>query len=780
MIGRALYPLRLRQRLLLVEGVLFAVVLAGVLSTTIWYANGLRGRIDRERLNATVALAGEVDRLLAEGITALQLLASAPPLEAEGAPWPGNWMSTTFTGGLLWVSGDGRVARTDPLAVAFAGADMRPHLDAAARGPAGTLAWGMERPEMPPVMAVAVPRPSTGVAGGGGPRRYVVGLIDLDESSVAKALRSAKLIGETGHADLVDARGVSMLSTERDHALRVADHGEFYVDMFGRAEHRADVAQVAYVEGGVDLQRDHVMGFEFLTSLPWAVTLGGDAAQTYAPIRALWYSVGALTTAFVAVAVVITWLGSNQLVRPIQSLTASARRVAGGELDTPLTTEVGGEIEVLGESIDSMRQSRAAWGRERDRRVQARTEELQQRTTELAASEAVARDATSTLALEQLLESVAATLESRLPIDGVVLYTPGAGARPDILVASPGVPARVAEESRRCFTCAFAQGAGPTLAPWRSLPVDSVCDLAGYRSAAVLPLRAGDQQVGTMCLLRRDAELPSPTSMSAAFLSVLAAEVGMGTGNALLFEDLRLREEHRRELVVKVLSAQEEERRRLARELHDGTGQALTALLLGLDAIELALSGANAGDAAAAVQSRLALVRGLAGGALAELRTMVLALRPSDLDDMGLVPAISRYVSMSAGNSGIDVSFETNLDDERLPPDLEIALFRIVQEALNNVVRHSRASKAAVRIQRSGADVVAEVWDNGVGFAQPNSHDPLAGVGIAGMHERAALVGGVLAIASRPGEGTSVRLTVQPGLSIGGLDAAEQAPRRTR
>ena len=138
---------------------------------------------------------------------------------------------------------------------------------------------------------------------------------------------------------------------------------------------------------------------------------------------------------------------------------------------------------------------------------------------------------------------------------------------------------------------------------------------------------------------------------------------------------------------------------------------------------------------------------------------MVMALRPTALDDLGLIPAIRRYADYMVSPNSIDVTVESTLGERRLPSECEIAVFRIVQEALNNVVRHSGATSASVRVTRNQGTLTVEVEDDGRGLPETHSTDPMSGVGIEGMEERAELLGGQLRIESSPGRGTLVRLT---------------------
>jgi signal transduction histidine kinase len=243
-------------------------------------------------------------------------------------------------------------------------------------------------------------------------------------------------------------------------------------------------------------------------------------------------------------------------------------------------------------------------------------------------------------------------------------------------------------------------------------------------------------------------------------IGVLTARDKVGRDPRFTDEDVRLAEVfaqrasvavHRSRLVARaalqrVVTAQEAERRRLARELHDETGQALTSILLGLRSVEDAR-----GD-----EERLRAVselRELVRSTLQDVRQLAVDLRPTALDDFGLVPALERLTHSFAESTGIRVEFQSTVA-ERLPPEVETALYRIVQESLTNVVKHARASSVSVVISRRRDAVTAVVEDDGVGFDVGSTRG--GGVGLVGMRERMALLGGRLTLETTPAAGTTL------------------------
>jgi two-component system sensor histidine kinase UhpB len=212
---------------------------------------------------------------------------------------------------------------------------------------------------------------------------------------------------------------------------------------------------------------------------------------------------------------------------------------------------------------------------------------------------------------------------------------------------------------------------------------------------------------------------------------------------------VRIEDERRRSGRL-VLRAQEEERRRLARDLHDEVNQALTAILLRLEALSQA--------APPELCSELSELKRLVNQAMSELLQLARQLRPTALDDHGLLPAMASQVKRFEAQTGIKAELTASASSASLQPDEEIAVFRIAQEALANVARHADAREVSVGLRTDGPGVELTVRDDGRGF-EPSR--PVGnGLGLGGMAERARLVGGELTIESRPGEGTELSLRV--------------------
>lgn len=220
--------------------------------------------------------------------------------------------------------------------------------------------------------------------------------------------------------------------------------------------------------------------------------------------------------------------------------------------------------------------------------------------------------------------------------------------------------------------------------------------------------------------------------------------------------ELSARERSRGELLRKVISAQEEERKRVARELHDETSQSLTAVVMSLEAM---LTARAAGD----LRQRLTEIRGIAVSALDEVHRLLHDLRPSVLDDLGLTSAIRWCAERHLEPLGIAVRCEFAGLEDRLPPETETALFRVVQEAITNIAKHAEAETVLIQGAARDGTVAIEIEDDGKGFDPERVTQDRAtgtGLGLTGMRERVELLGGTLTVESTPAQGTRIAFAV--------------------
>ncbi len=215
-------------------------------------------------------------------------------------------------------------------------------------------------------------------------------------------------------------------------------------------------------------------------------------------------------------------------------------------------------------------------------------------------------------------------------------------------------------------------------------------------------------------------------------------------------------EEERNELLRRIVSSQEDERRRIARELHDQMGQHVTALMLWIKAL-----GDSPDEATVERSQGFQRLREIINEIGREAHRIALELRPTALDDLGLHSALLNHVEEWSDRYQIDVDFQSSgLDHRRLEPHVETTIYRIVQEALTNVVKHAKAARVGLVLERGPDHLLAIVEDDGVGFDAESRPAPGRGLGLLGMKERVALVGGTLQVESTPGGGTTLLIRI--------------------
>lgn len=283
--------------------------------------------------------------------------------------------------------------------------------------------------------------------------------------------------------------------------------------------------------------------------------------------------------------------------------------------------------------------------------------------------------------------------------------------------------------------------------------------------AALAPLISLEQTVTEVRNGNVDARAPKPTFTDPRF------EALRETLNAML-DTVASYRGRLRALSSQVITAQEEERKRISRELHDETAQALTSLLVGLRLLQ---SARNLEEVRVAAGE----LRELTARTLEEVRKLAVELRPTTLDHLGLVAALEWYSREYAERLDAVVDFKSEGLAERLTPEVELVIYRVVQEALTNIARHAHATKVAIRLVFEEAAVEAMVEDNGQGFdlAEATSSRE-RGLGLFGMRERVELVGGTFNITTKPGAGTRIRIGVPVTTWGGELTAAREPPGR--
>ena len=413
------------------------------------------------------------------------------------------------------------------------------------------------------------------------------------------------------------------------------------------------------------------------------------------------------------------------------------RSVAYGNLY--ITEKGGGDFTDEDEELVNLLAAQAAVAVENARLYESATTWSQQ----LESLNEVGAALVGELELERLLELVATRLRELINARLVAIAVPSGG---NLRIAAADGDG--AEALGRIDTLENDSKTSRVMERGRSERVDSLLedpevdqDVArrlGATTGLYVPLRARERTIGVLIAhdkLGRDPRFTSGDLRLAEQFAVRAS-IAVDLSRRVARDSLR-----------RVVAGQEVERRRLARELHDETGQALTSILLGLRALEDANTGIDVEE-----------LRELVVTTLQDVRRLAVQLRPKALDDFGLAAALERLVQTFSESSGIRVQLEARIGDERLPTEVETTVYRIVQEGLTNVVKHAEASEVSILLVRRDGTLTAVVEDNGGGF------DPEAvrsdSLGVEGMRERVALHDGRLTVESAPGSGTTLRVEV--------------------
>ena len=417
---------------------------------------------------------------------------------------------------------------------------------------------------------------------------------------------------------------------------------------------------------------------------------------------------------------------------------------------------------------------------------EALNQELRLAVQDLSVLFDLTRKLATTLDQETLLGQAVEEIVVRVPnvIAGAVFLPRGSGHLPTWAAASgfDGIAEEAFRRDRAEMTAEKVLSTGRpaycnrvdilTLLETEASGIDSGTLLPGDKVCLIgLPLVNREVTVGCLAMVLEPDVAPF-TRRDFSLMRTTADQLSLAMNNAALYQEVQAREVLRGELLHRVVAAQEGERQRIARELHDGIGQMLTGLGLRLAAI-----GEHVKTDPERAQMQLTALRQLNAQALEELRDLVSDLRPSVLDDLGLLPALQGQVAAFTERTGVPVSFSVSGRRERLKADIETVAFRVAQEALTNVAKHAQAQRVRMRLDFGEDALTMLITDDGRGFDPEQvlhgSHNDRRAWGLLGMQERVALVDGRLNVHSVPGAGTTVDVVIP-------LKSSEGRDERTR
>jgi signal transduction histidine kinase/HAMP domain-containing protein len=461
-------------------------------------------------------------------------------------------------------------------------------------------------------------------------------------------------------------------------------------------------------------------------------------------------------------ALVVAWFGSNWLIlRQVNDLVRVTRQLSGGDLS--IRADASPDRGELGELALAFNEMAGAL-QQREAEQQRSQQQIRKQTLRAEALARIASRLNAHLELETVLEAVCEEVSQVLnvPTVSVLLLDGDTGDLRHFYTTSES-PAQVKQRLEQLPTQILDEQAslGEPVSYWLEKPagipdalLDDLRQLEIQHLIAAAMVHEG-RLIGYIHLYTFRSDEIGEDELT--LLKGIADEAALAITNARLYQALQNEERSRSSLLSSLITAQEDERMRIARELHDETSQSLTALLVGFDVLRMALQS-HPDRIEGHLQDQKAIVEEL----LDNIHRLITDLRPSLLDDLGLVPAIVWYGDLRLSVLGIEFDFNSDNLPERLPRSMETALFRIVQEAITNVVRHSNASIVTMHMTQADGRVILEISDNGRGFdpAILQHPDSQRGLGLRSMLERATILGGSFELNTAPEAGTHITISL--------------------
>ncbi len=594
---------------------------------------------------------------------------------------------------------------------------------------------------------------------------------DLSLAQVSHSFASLLATGNQGYSlEVVNENGVVLSSGRPADEWKLSDHLSIIKGLL--AQQQPGTATHSASAGGAE--PTHIIAYAPMRAAPWGVTLEEPQDLALALPHALQNQLLLFGMVVLLAGLVLAWVTTRAVVRPVNALIDATQRIAAGDLDQPLDLAAEDEVGKLSRSFDDMRlelkQSRAEialWNRELEQRVGQRTREL---SALVKSSHALA----ATLDLDSLFEIMIQETRAVLPAAEAIAFFLFDAARGLLVVRSTfgfesaeweqaafrigeGIPGRVFE-SRAPVRLRLAEEVHLAQANLSAENAASFRRASAGRlvqSALCAPLISKGTGVGALVLYnfaREDAFTENDVPLFQAFADQATAAIE----NARLYASLQEKEAARSALLGQVIQAQEEERTRVAREIHDELGQLLTRLSIDLKMSETQI----ASDTTRAAQT-LAATQTLVWQTIEQAHRLIVELRPTLLDELGLQAALREELATRLEPQGIHTRLEADEAPDRLPASVEITVFRIAQEAISNIARHAHAQHASVSLHADGM-LELSIRDDGVGLpadwrSAGGQHRPL---GLLGMQERAALIGGSLTVEPGTPNGTCVTLHV--------------------
>jgi signal transduction histidine kinase len=561
----------------------------------------------------------------------------------------------------------------------------------------------------------------------GAPRGGLAGFFRLGpktdnvlSSSIEKLRR-----GEESRAYLVDGRGRVIYHTNPSYigadfsALGVVQRvtagqtGALHTQDFEDQEIVASYAPVPGTSWGLIAEES------------WAALT--ESSRRYGRFLFLLLALGVVTPAL------IVTIGVRRITQPIAELIRAAREIASGNFEQRIKAPTGDELESLAEQFNLMAG-----------RLQESYAHLEQkvadRTRELATLNAIAAEVSRSLDLSEILNNALDEVLEVMAMEQGLAFCLDQDSETLVLMARRGIPDELASRVAQLPVADGATGQAVKCGqPIVSTGPEGAGDQEPSPLAVCIPLMARGRALGVIRLAHRTPRSVTPEEVS--LLAAIGNQVGVAVENAQLYEQAQ-------QLAVV------HERNRLARDLHDSVMQALYGVTLYAEAAARQLTTGDRDLAA----GHLCEIRRTTQEALREMRLLIFELRPPILKSVGLATALQARLEAVEGRVGIATKF-TGSGDCRLSAGVEEGLYRVAQEALNNMLKHALANNVSVHLKGNGQTVMLEITDDGIGF-DPDLVRSQGGFGLCSMEERVVRLGGKLVVRSQPGMGTTIQVEV--------------------
>jgi signal transduction histidine kinase len=627
------------------------------------------------------------------------------------------------------------------------------------------------------------------------PTGVMAALLDLSNPDIF--LSSASL-GEdqNGALQILDGDGQILTSTQPEQTLSPETKDKIISRLFVEGKPTME-ACLGCAENGLE-ETGIVLAFAPLSQAPWGVVIWHDTDSLFAPVRRLGVQTLVLGAFAILGAFFLVMVTTQSVIAPVQVLTDATRKISEEQFDVSTLKSV--EF-LLAESLTGKT------GRRRDeigtlsnsfiimcKRLQLSMDEIQSlnhdldlrvqaRTRQLSTLNAVAITVNQSLNLKDILDRALDEVLQLTEIDIVAIFLQDANKGNLKLSASRGLSENAARLANQVGlldnSCGGVMELGkavvvPDLTPYRGKGAES---LKREKVTALMhvPLMTKGYALGSMCVGTRGNMQFADDEQS--LLTAIGNQIAIAVENARLYAEVQRKERLRGELFTKALVAQEDERKRIARELHDEVSQSLTALLYEAE-------GGLEKNTKASTLKRMQNICDLTQHIMNNIHKLIFDLRPSMLDQLGLLPAVRWLAETRLESKGIRVTVTTvsNSDamssegtHQRLSPEIEIMLYRIIQEAINNIARHAAARNVEIKIELEINVARVFIKDDGIGFDLMELNTPditdingkdwireetTRGLGLIGMQERIELMRGELDIQTALGNGTRINICV--------------------